>query len=313
MRRDLCGVAQAFLFAFAVLLSEWFGFTLPGYDVSELLSDTQFASGFAVLSADGEEKGQFTFAPDTQPQWKIAQWNSRFCLWDDRVPRDPYTLSDGVKTVRCDPEQGSVLLDMNAAQEYAGEPAALENWPHLLLEQSPFAITQENAHFYSCDNRFLLSMDIRLADYVPTTNPDGVNAAQFLIYFYMSGKNSDDFIWFGLNLFDDRGLQDTTWSRDFADGAHNMIYTLSTRDTYGFSRRSLYQKGVSDEYTRVCVDLTPYIRDCIRRANQSGTFGKTVSPGDFRFTGMNIGFEIHGNIRCAVEFSDLSLRSFARR
>lgn len=303
---------QSFLFALLLLLSTVFPVILNKYTPTELLSDPDFSEGFTVLTISGAEKNALT-PEGARPQWRIAQWNSKSCLWENRMESNPLTITDGIKMVQINPKNRSALLSIDASKEYGGEPAGLDNWPHLLLEQSPFAVTDDNRGSYSCENRIIFSADVRLADYVPTTNPEGVNAAQFLTYFYMSGKNGNKFIWFGLNLFDDRGLMDTSWSRDFADGAHNMIYTLSTKETYGGKLRTLNRKGVSDEFTHVYVDLTPHIQDCIRKANADNTFGEKVSAEDFYFSGMNIGFEMHGNIRCAVEVKNLSLKSYVRR
>ena len=304
---------KAFLFAVLLFVSNIFGAVPCGYEVGELLSDTAFRSGFEVLSPSGEHEGDFTFSDSSVPEWKIAQWNSKSSLWKNRADSDGFTISDGIKTVSVNPEKNSVYMSIDASKEYGGEPAGLDNWPHLLLEQSPFKKDSEKAELYSCINRIIFSADIRLAEYVPTTNPDGVNAAQFLTYFYMTGTDNRSFIWFGLNLFDDRGLMETSWSRDFADGAHNMIYTVSTKDTYGTKLRTLNKKGVSDKFTHISVDLTPYINDCVEKANSDNTFGKKVSADDFYFSGMNIGFEMHGNIKCAVEAANLSLKSYIRK
>ncbi len=301
----------SFFFVLNMLISGTFGAEPIGYSSKELLVNPSFSKGFRVIGVDGAEEGRFIFDEASEPDWMICQWNSPTSLIENGKISEKYTLSDESKTVYCNPNEKSVLLSLDGTKVYHGQPAALENWPHLLLEQSPLAINDSNAAYYSCDNRIVFSCDIRLAGYELTTNADGVNAAQYLAYFYMSGKNTDEFIWFGVNLFDDRGLQDTSWSVDFAPGSHNMIYTVSTKGTYGLPLRSIYKKGISEKFTKVIIDLTPYMQNCIARANKDNTFGRQADISDFQITGMNIGFELHGNIKCSVESKNLSLKSYS--
>ena len=290
------------------------------YQTKHLFADGGFENGFTVLSmqtqnGQGVPLGNFTYnALPAQLEWMIAQWNSRYCLWAERSESDIYTITDGkTKTVRYNPDDQSVSMRLNAANVYGGEPAGEGNWPHLLLEQSPILdAAGENKAFYSCAaDKMMLNLDIRLADFKDTTNKEGVNAAQYLAYFYIKGVNSNDFVWFGVNLFDSRGLQDTYWSKDTA-GSNQMIYTVSTANTYGCGLRSLTPFGnprVSQKWTHIELDLTPHIKALIAKANESMTFGRTVSAEDFYIGGTNIGFEIHGNYDCTVYIRGFQITS----
>ncbi|MEI6579149.1 MAG: hypothetical protein WCN92_06745, partial [Eubacteriales bacterium] len=141
------------------------------------------------------------------------------------------------------------------------------------------------------------------------------NAAQYLAYFYIIGVNNNDFIWFGVNLFDSRGLQDTYWNADTA-GSSNMIYTVSTADTYGCVLKSLNRFGkpyVSDKWTHIKLDLTPHIKNMIAKANETMLFGRTVKAEDFYIGGNNIGFEIHGNYDCTVDIKNYEMTSYLKK
>ncbi len=307
-------------------VSSVFGIPLRQYESKQLFEDPLFKNGFSVISQQthgnsGIKLGEFTYSETaTSPSWMIAQWNSGPCLWADRSEAGRYTITDSAtKTVRYNPEDSSVSMRLNAANVYNGMPAGDSNWPHLLLEQSPLtdfaSLKAEEKKFYLCSaDRMVLSLDIRLSDFVDTTNKEGVNAAQYLAYFYLCGTEGDKFIWFGVNLFDSRGYSDSYWALD--NGSGNMIYSLSTKDTFGSNRRSLYRNAapyVSDEWTRIKLDLKPFIEDAMRKANESGTFAETVSVEDFYIGGTNIGFEIHGNYDCTVDIRNFTLTSYSKK
>lgn len=314
----------SFLFSALLGFLGLFGISPAKFETKQLFADTGFENGFTVLSMETENGnavplGDFIYSGNGQsPSWKIAQWNSKYCLWAQREESDVFTITDGkTKTVAYNPAEKSVSMRLNAANVYGGEPAAESNWPHLLLEQSPidgYAQASESGKaFYSCAaEKMIFSLDIKLSDFKDTTNTAGINAAQYLAYFYVIGKNNNDFIWFGLNLFDSRGLQETYWNVDTA-GSNRMIYTVSTSDTFGCGLRSLFRFGkpvVSDRWTPIKIDLAPHIEKLIEKANESNLFGRTVCADDFIVGGANIGYEIHGNYDCTVEIKNFGLTSY---
>ena len=315
----------SFIFMVCLAISEALGIPLNGYEAKQLFADTEFKNGFSVLSQQTENNagiklGNFTYNnPSDEPSWMIAQWNGGNCLWAERTESDIYTLSDGVsKTVKFNPADNSVSMRLNAANIYKGMPADEANWPHLLLEQSPIcdypSLSAEDKAFYNCSaERMVLSLDIRLSDFADTTNKEGINACQYLAYVYLCGVEKNEFVWFGINLFDDRGYQDTYWALD--KGSGNMIYSLSTKNPFGLGCRSLFRNGkpyVSDEWTHVEVDLAPHLDDFIQKANEADTFGREVSRDDFYIGGINIGFEIHGNYDCTVDIKEYNLTAYTK-
>ncbi len=313
------------IFMLILSLSSIFDLPLYGYESKQLLNDSGFGNGFSVVSQETDngqqiKLGDFKYnSTDNSPAWSVAQWNSGPCLWDDRIESDIYTITDGkTKTVTFNPDDNSVSMRLNATGVYNGLPAGDEAWPHLLLEQSPIVDYQTLADnekaFYNCSaDRMVLSLDIRLSEFTDTTNADGINAVQYLAYFYMTDTDGHNFIWFGVNLFDSRGYADEYWALDKASNA--MIYSISTKDTFGGKYRSLYRNKkpyVCDDWVHVELDLTPYIAKAIKNANESNTFGEKVSASDFYISGTNIGFEIHGSYDCTVDIKDFKLTSYNR-
>ena len=316
----------SFIFMLILTITSYFGIPLSKYETKKLFNDADFENGFIVMSQQtqngvGIPLGDFTYNENSEkPQWMIAQWNSGNCLWENRIESDKYTITDGsTKTVTFNPEDKSISMRLNAENVYKGEAATYENWPHLLLEQSPIcdynSLNDVEKSFYNCSaDRIVLSLDIRLKDFKDTTNKDGVNATQFLAYFYLRGIERNEFIWFGVSLFDDRGPTDEVWALD--EGSGQMIYCLSSKDTYGSDRKSLYRNGkpyVSDEWVHVEVDLTPHIEKAMKKANKSNTFSREVKKEDFYIGGTNIGFEIHGNYDCTVDFKNFNITTYNKK
>lgn len=314
---------SSFFFMLILTFTSLFGLPLNEYESRQLFNDISFEKGFTVMSQETEngmgiELGNFTYNNNTEnPDWMIAQWNSGNCLWENRIDSDKFTITDGhTKNITYNPDDKSVSMRLNAANIYNGEPATYENWPHLLLEQSPicdyFRLSEKDRSYYNCSaDRIILSLDIRLKDFKDTINKDGVNAAQYLAYFYLKGTDNNKFIWFGVNLFDSRGYMDESWSLD--QGSGQMIYSLSTKDTFGSKRNSLFRNGkpyISDEWVHIEIDLKPYIEHAMTRANESNTFREEVKADDFYIGGTNIGFEIHGNYDCTVGIKDFKLTSY---
>lgn len=315
----------SFIISLIILVSDFLGVGSNIYSSKELFADSKFNSGFSVLSLEtsGNEEiklGDFTYSDSNNgsPVWMIAQWNSKHCLWNERKVSDKYTITDGLtKSVTYSPKDNSLSMRLNAANVYCNESAGDADWPHLLIEQAPIAdyevLSDNEKLFYRCDSdRIVLRLDIRIKDFKDTTNHNGINACQYLAYFYLKGVNSQDFIWFGVNLFDSRGLQDKYWSIDTA-GSNNMIYTISTKDTFGSYRKTLYRNNkpyVNDEWTHIELDLTEYIDDFIAKANSSGIYKTKFSKKDFYIGGTNIGFEIHGNYDCTIDIKDFQITSY---
>jgi len=317
---------SSFIFMLILSVTSFFEIPLYGYQSKQLINDSNFKNGFYVLSQQAENNtsvklGEFVYSENEfSPSWMIAQWNSGPCLWADRTESGRYTITDGkTKWVTYNPDEDSVSMRLNAANVYDGEAAGNTAWPHLLLEQSPIvnysALNDGEKAFYSCDSdRLVMSLDIKLSEFADTTNSVGINAVQYLAYFYMSAVDKSNFIWFGINLFDNRGYQDTYWAPDTVGGL--MIYSISTKDTYGMKSKSLFRNGkpyVSDDWVHIEIDLTPHIDSVIKKANSSGVYSKELSADDFYISGTNIGFEIHGNYDCTVEIKDYSLTSYIKQ
>ncbi len=289
---------------------------------NKLFKDENFQNGFTVLAMHHGKDGYIHLGDvsfeesNDKPSWMIAQWYSAHCLWNERKATEPHTITDGaVKTVKVNPKEHSVSMRLNARSVYEGKPHTEGMWPHLLLEQVPLCqyelLDESERKMYDASNKITLSLDIRMSEFVDTENKEGINACQYMAYFYMQHKYSERFVWFGVNLFDDRGatLTETYWNHDSV--GTEMIYLISSEKTFGTLENTIYKSGCSKngEWKEIRLDLSPYIDDVIELSNKDNIFGTNVTKEDFYFCGTNIGFEIHGNYDCTMEIKNYNLIS----
>jgi hypothetical protein len=296
------------------------------YRTMQLFDDVDYKKGFTVIGQNTVKRGNIYLDPENpegtggKPSWMIAQWNSGPCLYRERVDSDFNVITDGsIKTVTFDPADRSVSLRLNTIPYYNGAPGTTDKWPHLLLEQSPLdfdpsaSSDKEKAPFYSCSaDKMVVSLDIRMNSY-EFVYVDGVNAAQFLSYYYLKSKKGDDFVWFGVPLFDNRGETGIYWAIDTA-GSDRMIYSIASTDTYKNSPHSLLDKDgapiVSDEWIHVEVDIRPHIEAVLERGLAEGVFKYAKTLDDLYVSGVNIGWETIGSFDIDVQIRNFGLTSF---
>ncbi len=298
------------------------------YDSMQLFSDIEFRNGFTVIGQNTVKKGNIYLDPenpegtDVKPTWMIAQWNSGPCLYRDRAESAVNVATDGsIKTVTIDPSDRSVSLRLNTIPYYNGAPGTTEKWPHLLLEQSPLdfdpsaSSDADKAPFYSCSaDKIVVSLDIRMNSY-DFVDIEGVNAAQFLSYYYLKSKTGDDFVWFGVPLFDNRGETGIYWAIDTA-GSDRMIYNIASTDTYKNSPHSLLDADgnpiVSDEWIHVEVDVRPHIEAVLQRGLAEGVFKYAKSMDDLYISGVNIGWETIGSFDIDIQIRNFGVTSYIK-
>lgn len=299
-----------------------------------LFHDIGFRNGFKINRLlNGEDGyipiGEWRFPEsEGEPEWFLIQWYSKHCLVNDRKDtQSPYVIADnaGSKTVIYNPEDGSLSLNLDARKVYEGQahtdPAML--WPHLLIEQVPVCVydelSEKDKSFYRADcDKLFLELDIRMPVFEDTTNSEGINACQFMAYFYLTPMDMPERkIWFGVNFLDSRYPAATYWNIDTV--GTEMIYCLSCEDTYGGLENSYYDTNnanmvtPSDKWQHIELDLTPHIDKALELANRDNTFGRQMTRSDFYIRGNNLGFEIHGNFNCTFDIRNYNLVAYNRR
>ena len=306
-----------------------------GYVATGLLQDPDFERGFYIaindnsLGKDPKTHGRFTdyVEVEGEPLWEVGPYFTRVDLATNRdTEADKYTLTDteGICTVKYNPDEKSITLRLNAVNNYQGEPhidgkSAGGWWPHLLLNQGQGVLTGEERKKNGADaDRIYMELDVRVLDYKDTINKSGHNSLTFPIFFYLKCDDAPNGkIWFGgggiIHNNPKTDLQ-PAWTTDSA--AHQYIYGVPMADVFDGMHNSfniapgVYATG--EEWKHVRVDLTPHLERCIEWANRDNAYGVKVSKENLYFSGANIGFEIHGNYDCTVEFKNFNLISYRK-
>ena len=296
----------------------------------QIIPDLDFKGGMQLLSQKDHANGDKFSVLDTHdfygssaqnPVWRLAQWDSGPCLVANRAQSDVTAITDGMgRTFAYHPTENKMTFELDTSLYYQGKPAVSgDYWPHLLIEQDNFkkSLDADAVPYLACDaDRLILSMDIRLTEFAETPiDGDWVRAAQFLMYFYVKGTETNDFCWFGVQLFDNR--QDKTnhyigYDGGKADASGAMIYAIGSKYVYRNSGRTLYQNkkpDTSGEWVHVEIDLKPYLEDMLKKGSKDGYF-KAESLSELYIGGMTVGWETIATFDHTMEIKNLQLVSY---
>lgn len=313
-----------------------------GFDVRPIINNYNEIGHFEYTGSGDDSNNLWAICPWwTHNSDGLKPEEATNCIWNNRdTTLGEYTIGDDKGTTRLsvnpnDPEGTVVSFTLNGSKIYNGTPhykddASTPNineenrkwWPHLLIEQDVSICPIDDPERTSAGaERIFVEYDIRMPSYTPSPVEEGTNRCQFLAYFYLRPKDewpkTKNRIWFGLGLFDDHGgiSQTQTWAPDSA--AHQYIYCIPGETIYEGMENSYYEmvKDAEDtvssnEWRHFCVDITPHIERAVEWINRDNGFGKEVTKDDLFFDGVNIGFEIHGNVDCTFEIRNFNMVSY---
>lgn len=297
----------------------------------QIIPDVEFRTGMKLITQKDHKNGDSfkSFGKHgfygekvkaSEARWRLAQWDSGPDLSECIIESDDKTITDGKwRTFSYDPAEKTMTFRLDTSAYYQGNPAVYgDYWPHLLIEQDDFRyhdLVPEEREFYKCKNKaIVLSMDIKLGDYSETPiDGDWVRAAQFLLYFYVKGINSNDFCWFGIQLFDNRW--DKTdhyvgYDGGKADASGAMIYSIGSK--YVYPGKSLWENGrpkPNGDWVHIELDIRPYLDDMLQRGIDGGYF-KAKIINKFCISGMNMGWETIGTFDHTMYVKNFSLTSY---
>ena len=162
-----------------------------------------------------------------------------------------------------------------------------------------------------------LSFDMRLSAYSYTPNSyDYVYTCQYMLYFYIKGVESPDFVWFGIRPFcseqENTGLY-MAMDGGKADASGQLIYLIGSTECFAGADGSLFKNGKpapGEDWVHIEMDLTKHLKEMFTAAQEKGYFSdKVQSLADLKIDGMNIGFESTGTYDATMDIHNLSLIS----
>jgi hypothetical protein len=284
----------------------------------ELIRDPGFVQGFSLLAPKAGDPGLGRLQePATRgdPVWQLAQWHSRFPLTNQLLEgltvRGASNLARYVALDRRDPRGPGLTLGVDSRPEYAGglRSGPAEPWIHLLVQQEV-----ADAPPLNVITSLQLRAEFRL-HVAETFRPEGYSpdrhAAQFQVVFTVNNTRRGssgfgDYLWFVVPVYDDRyELPPPYVAQDFAVTRGKLIFNP------GAAAVGLQPLRPGVWQTLAC-ELRPRLDQALAAAWAGGYLAGSRDPADYRIAHLNLGWEVPGLNRVALEVRGLSLQAFRR-
>lgn len=291
----------------------------------QVFADRNFKNGFYVRSqTDGVATplGVITFEQtEIEPSWSIGQWYCGYYYRQNQSLYDSYnflkakrtdndskhTFVDASKKVTLDTETGEMYLRLEGSKEYLEPREQNQPWPHLLFEyntEEQFKVSELKSLRFNTE----FTITKMKSGFVNEAQIDSnLHTAQFVFYIIVKNTNPaspdfNNFIWFGLNLYDAR------WEIVPAYASQDSGKEINTGAFIYQPISSTYCKVPTRvaEQQIIDYDLLPRIEDALTAAKQAG-FLKNTHWEDLSLCGGNFGFEVTGTYDIAAEISKLDL------
>jgi hypothetical protein len=282
-------------------------------DTRDLLRDPRFEHGFTLLAprAGQGQAGQLRFAGHSgPPAWEVAQWNSRWPFANAIFETNPtLCMSNVARWLVLDPagtRSPTLTLGVDSRPEYGERPRRnpAEPWVHLLVQQ---AIVGAPSLAQTASLR--LRFDARLRE-AETFRPDGyspgLHAAQFQVVLTLNNTRRaapgfGDFLWFVVPLYDDRYEVPPEYvAQDFAEARGKLIFNP------GATALGLKATRVGEWQSADC-ELRPWLERALETARAKGYLRDSRDPADYSVAHINLGWEVPGLNRVAMDVRGLSL------
>ncbi len=306
---------------------------------SPLFQDTNFKKGFRVTKTfygsgespyhDDEKINFYDLYPSASSyDWTIAQWSSQYDLMKENgksITSDEsglvHTITSQGKTVNgafvpakqviCDSQTGEITLTANASVEYEKARVSSDPWVHLLFEQSTFKLDGSYVNL-SSSKSIVMEADYEVTKCEDKMNGEAnanVHAAQLVWYVTLqnlnkSSKGYGKYIWFGLNLFDNRSAgQTTTLYSQYDVGTSTGIYSPSSSLYLDSNNGRIPTVG---KRVKAKIDLLSITQTAYEEGKKKGYFDDTEYE-DLCLGGMNFGYELPGTYDISSKFYGINI------
>ena len=275
-----------------------------------LLADAKFEHGFEVEKTGvGNDTGGSRTRLDYMgtalegSYWTIAQHccNKSLLLGTESKEGDWYVYTDHEeadevsKTVRINPQTGSITLNALTSKDYLHPRQGSEGWIHLLI-QTGFTGVRELDVMEKLNLK--IGFTFNRMDLMMTREEYDVNlhTAQFQLYFVIGTRNTRDEsqqMWFGVPFFDYRNTELTSYSGALDAGTNMYISSMGNEDI-------MDEVASVEKRFDIDVDLKPYLGNALKNAQEKGFLANSVID-DLYLVNMNLGWEIPGTFDVGVD------------
>lgn len=280
---------------------------------------------------------EFEYGKDleTTPEWKLAQWSTRYSFNDaDHTSffdhgSGVYEYVNTTKRVKIDTNTGEFELGLDGSKCYVyGDRANGQEWPHLLIERD-IDINSENPTLtkISDKEKVVVTLDSKLnyfKDNMGENANPGLHSAMMMVYLYVANydevhKCFTDMLWFGVMIFDNRwayipqmDFGDVN-SKDSATGKY--IYNLPSdaflSDDNNFWENGQIVQGEDSKWVRTEIDVLPYVEIALKRAKMNG-YMRSAKYENLYVNGMYVGYELPGTYDIDMSFRNLDIKVYEK-
>ena len=294
---------------------------------SALFADPYLQNGVNVIDP-ATRKVSGSIAPETSdgdPSWTFAQWGTKYDIlqYSDRSYfKSGAALSyisggktvDGqfvpAKRIDLDSELGTVYMELNAEVEYDRPRADGEDWPHTLFSQD----FDKNLVHVSELSDLVMSMEYTVTKCEDKMNGEAdplKHCAQLVWYITLqnrtpSSKGYGQYIWFGLNLWDNRNagyISSEYAAQDLGKEDATKAFIYQPSSTAFLKDGCIPDVGVKGEVAFKALETARYAFDL---AKSRGYLPDTTWE-DIYIGSMNFGFENTGTYNSAAQIDTVGV------
>jgi hypothetical protein len=281
--------------------------------MKEIINDLKFNDGFELHHVDklitDRPIAIFNLKNTTKnyPSWQLAQWCSKYNLANgtEKIKQNStYEIADESKKVTVNVETGQISLELNASNEYTTPRREGENWPHILIEQD----FKYKPKIFNCKKIFI-ELDISL-DKVKNCQPEtitDIHTAQLSWYFALSDKSEtkgkNDFIWFGIPIYDFRYSEIQPYLMQDGGKQEN-----TGKFIYGLGTKNYMDKPFKvNDRIKIKLDVSSYMKEALKIAKQRNYLLNSELK-DIVINNTNLGWEITGTFDAELTIYNISVK-----
>lgn len=301
----------------------------PASERVEIMGDVGFSTGIHLLGTDAGTDGRTTYrkldwggtAKTTEtPVWVMAQWCSKYDLSKEldagrsveKKEGDTFVYEDPSKTLKYNTKTKAIDLIYRTSSDYDTPRKPEQGWSHMLLEQN-FA----NAPLIGDVDEVRVAIDFTINQMDRKMTDEEFNydihTAQLVWFITLTNMSSvygtqGDYIWFGVPLYDARGMaRENTIQYD--KGTAHYIYGLAVHE---YLDDKIEYSSYDKDYLPVKTDMSfdyniyPMFKKAFDTVQQNGGM-QGARFEDMAVTYMNMGWEIPGTYDVGVTIRNLDI------
>ena len=281
--------------------------------MKEIIDDTKFNDGFELHHVDKliTDRPIAIFnlknTAKNYPSWQLAQWCSKYNLTNGKeiIKQDStYEIADESKKITVNVETGQISLELNASNEFTTPRREGENWPHILIEQD----FKYKPKIINCKKIFVeLELSLDKVINCQGENLKDIHTAQLSWYFALSdkseGKGKNDFIWFGIPLYDFRYEHIQPYMLQDGGKQEN-----TGKFIYGMGTKEYFNKPLNvNDRIIINFDVSKYMKEALKIAKERNYLINSELK-DMVINNTNLGWEITGTFDAALTIYNISLK-----